>query len=488
MKVCTMNDVRLHKLPFEEALMMELEEKGYYTTSMLILQLISYQTEMVEKAGPGSLLASKPQLKDTKSILKNLSDRFTKAEDFHKEGKYDKECETFLKVSIQLAFSHPDWWWLGEQLLLQSITIPKAYPRVEAKYVALSRYAYAKFLIKNLKEMDPAYEQLVIVMELSRGKKWALAQIFDSDKGMLFQQACHLAHLCLMHKARFHAKVDIFKAIQLANLARKRAVEACYPHGETRALLLKGMIEVGNGMTAEAIATFSKAFYIQDRLDNLEGICETRLQLAAAYQLNGDTEMSYKTLMMAKEVAEENDLPEYLAQAYKSLGEFRLDNGQPKQATPLLDEALKVLNRTNNVQQIDQVRNLQAVSKGLTLFNSYIDMLLSTGDAETGTANLMKLIDWKDGRVQFWDEEELAEDEESTEQSDGGERSEVEGVPVESPVDMLYEDGTEEDREEVVELHFHKDVFGVDSYTDVKEQDQPNDLEEKQADEQPMEN
>lgn len=406
LKVCTMDDVRRHRMPFDKALLIGLEEKGYITSVKYIRQLIDLQAEMKEKAGPSSVIWTKPQLKDSKNLLTLLSDNLVKAEEQCKKKDHAKECEIFLNTATYVAFLNSDWWWLGEQLLLQSIHLSKSYPSLDGKYEALSRYAYAKFLYENIKEVNAALDNLAVVRELSKDKKWITLSTFMDTKDYLYTKTNYMLHICLMQKARSYMKIDVEKAIKVASIARKRAAEACYLDGETRALLLKGICEVTSKRASAAIATFTKAYYIQERIGNLEGVCATKLQLAQAYMINGDSLQSLKMLLSSRDCAERNNLTYFLAQAYKYLGEFYLNNGEPKKATPLLGESLKILHKTDNVLESEQVRNLEAISAGLELFPRYLKLLSDTGHPETGVENLMKMIAWKDSRKQFWSQED----------------------------------------------------------------------------------
>ncbi|KAJ8918339.1 hypothetical protein NQ315_008032 [Exocentrus adspersus] len=466
LKVCTVDDVRYHKMPFNEALLIGLEEKGYYITAAFIHQLIDFQSEMTEKAGPTSVLWTKPQLKDTKNILKVVSESLMEAEDFRKVENYEKECETFLKIATHIAFLNTDWWWLGEQLLLQSIAIAKDYPSSGGKYEALSRYAYAKFLIENIRETAAAYEHLQTACNLSASTKWTTCGIFPEETGLLFANANYLLHICLMQQAKSYFKIDNSKAIELATLARKRAADACNKDAETRALILKGICEINSNLPQHAIATFTKASYIQQKMNNVEGICETRLQLARAYLMNGDTLNSLKTLTEARDVAKHNDLGYYLAQAYKHLGEFHLNNGEPKKATPLLGESLKILHEGQYIKENEQVRNLEAISTGLELFPKYIDLLSSVSDPVIGNESLMKMIDWKDSRERFWDSDDES-DEPSAQLSDTPDEEEAVGEETaKSSVldEEMEENGTNKD---IIELLLNINAFRPDSDTNV---------------------
>lgn len=402
LKVCTMDDVRRHKMPFDKALLLGLREKDYFVTAIWIEQLIEFQDDFREKAGPASAVWMKPQLKYAKSLLTTISDNLMKAEDQRKKQDHAKECEIFLNAATQIAFQYSDWWWLGEQLLLQSIILSKNYPGLDGKYEALSRYAYARFLYDNIKDVNAARDNFIMVRDISKGEKWITPAVFKDGRDYVYTKANYFLHLCLLQKARSYMKTDISKAIKLASLAKKRAAEACYLDGETRALLLKGICEVTAKYTSAAITSFTKAYYIQERIGNLEGVCAAKLHLAEAYMMNGDALQSLKTLMSSRDCAERNNLTYYLAQAYKYLGEFYLNNGEPKRATPLLGEALKIFHKTDYVLEIEQVRNLEAVSTGLELFPKYLKLLSDTGCPETSQESLMKMINWKDSRTTFW--------------------------------------------------------------------------------------
>ncbi|KAJ8938202.1 hypothetical protein NQ318_011698 [Aromia moschata] len=163
--------------------------------------------------------------------------------------------------------------------------------------------------------------------------------------------------------------------------------------------MLRGMCELSRNDTKNALATFTNAYYIQERLGSPKGICETRIHLAAALLMNGDNHLSLNTLLLLKQSAEEYNLPYYLAQAYRHLGEFFLHSGETSKATPLLDEAREIFQEHSHVLDFEQVRNLEAISAGLELLPNYI-MLLS-GYEKPGY--MAKMIDWKDLRKPFWE-------------------------------------------------------------------------------------
>lgn len=90
---------------------------------------------------------------------------------------------------------------------------------------------------------------------------------------------------------------------------------------------------------------------------------------------DGSTRLALQTLLALKAMAEEHGFQFYLAQAYRYLGEYYLNCGEPQKATPLLSDALQIFHDTNNVLEADQVRNLGAVSSGIP-YDVYYDICI----------------------------------------------------------------------------------------------------------------
>ncbi|KAG5889658.1 hypothetical protein JTB14_028936 [Gonioctena quinquepunctata] len=407
--VYTLDEIRELKLPYVEALLMGLEEKGYVSTASYLKELFHYQEQMRQQAGVGTNVWFRPQLIHSKKNLQYLSNGLRSSEDSHRNENYAQECGEFLKQAVHFAFDTMDWWWLGEQLLIQSIKVSTEYTSLGGKYEALSRFAYAKFLIENVKEYEDAYEQLNIARELAVGKVWTSKAFFSDVSGTLFMQINHQLFDCLYRKAEYVKRRDIHQALSLAILARKRAAEACHHEGETQALMLKGNCELQTHNTKAGINSFARALRLQQKLKSHEGICKARIELAKAYLAERNYQLALRTLILLKEEAEKYDLPFYLGQAYKNLGEHYLASGEPERANPLLKQAMQLFQKCGvESSDVDLVRNFEAISAGLEVFLEYAKMLINAGrhDSE-GFQNLMKMVAWKDDRTPFWDVEAL---------------------------------------------------------------------------------
>nr|XP_023030052.1 uncharacterized protein LOC111517982 [Leptinotarsa decemlineata] len=466
--VYTIDEIREYKLPFDEALLIGLQEKGYFSTVSYLKELFEYQTNLREQAGIGTIVWLRPQLIYSRPELEYLSNGLRSSEDNHKKKHFAQECHDFLSLAVHFAFDGPDWWWLGEQLLMQAIRITKEYTSLGGKYEALSHFAYGKFLIENVKEYSAALQQLEIARELSEGKGWTSKNFFPGETGTLFMQVnLHLFH-CLYREAKYLMKIDTTKAISRIVEARKRAAESCYHEGETKVLMLKGTCEMESRDVKSAINSFGRALYLQQKLRSIEGICKVRIQLAKAYLMDNNAEKALGTLLLLKEDAEKFDLPFYMGQAYKNLGEYYLIAGEPEKANSLLNKAMEIFRECQvEAPDIETVRNLEAISAGLDRFHDYVKLIKQSGTKDIeGFRHLMKMVAWKDERKPFWDTEEKVHHQKSLNEilvesiaTGAGET----GKFVDNKVASRKIEGDPDDPKALIELHDNKNTFKSES-------------------------
>lgn len=403
--VYTLEQIREFRLPYHEALTINLQEKGFVSTASYINELIIFQDEMRKDAPPGSSIAMRPQLKYSREEIVHLADRLKMAEIYHNENNIENECEEFLKLGIHFAFISSDWWWLGEQILIQGIKVSSEYTALEGKYEALTRYAYARFLLENVKEFEKAAAQLQITSVLCDRKGWTSVSYFPEVRGTLYMQTNRELADCMIRDVQSTMRTDPKKAIRMSVKARHIAGQGCHFNGECKALVLKGLSEMAILDTKTAVNSLLNAFIIQQKFGSVEGLCEVRIHLAKAYLLDNCANASLKVLMDLKSDAEEFDLPFFLGQAYKHLGDYYLSCASPSMANPVLKEALRIFKECNvDSEEIANVRNLEAISAGLQLFPTYIEILNDSGTEDRYSFNnLMKIVDWKDQRTEFWE-------------------------------------------------------------------------------------
>ncbi|XP_057667605.1 uncharacterized protein LOC130900761 [Diorhabda carinulata] len=406
--------IRELRLPYHEAIFANMEEKSYVSSVAFGKELLNFQDNLRKDSPQGSVAFSKPMLQYDKEKFTLLMESLRKAEDNHRELNLIGECEEFLKLSILFAFADADdWWWLGEQLLIQTIKISSNYSsKIGNKYEALSRYIYGRYLLEKLKEFKNASVQLKISRMLSHGKGWLCKSYFPELRGTLFMQCSHGIYYCTIREVKFYmGNQDYDKAIVLAEQARKRAAEACYKNGETHALVLKGICEMETGHLKSSISSLMRAYSIQNRFGTVEGLCKIRIHLAKAYLMDKCANSSLNVLLELKRDAERYNLPYYLGLAYKNLGQYYLLIGENNKALPLLKQSLKIFKKCDSTtpafKEIQSTETLKVISGGLQLFPKYVSLLVDVDIFGVVRSDSLKaLLLWKENRTPFWSDKD----------------------------------------------------------------------------------
>lgn len=134
-------------------------------------QLVDYQEALRQEHGPDTKVWCQPQLIKCKDELERVFAALRNAEAAHYEGqyinckykisllnssmyydfseRYGTECDELIKLAIHYALGPEDWWWLGEQLLIQCIAVSSTFAGDGGRREALSKYVYAKFILEN---------------------------------------------------------------------------------------------------------------------------------------------------------------------------------------------------------------------------------------------------------------------------------------------------------------------------------------------------
>lgn len=280
--VLNAQEIRRYRLPYHEAILADLLEIDCSNSAEFIRQLIELQEETRKKFGPGTIVYLRPRLIFSKKDLDFLFKSLSKAENAHKQEDYITEWDELLMLACTYAFGDEDWWWLGEQLLFQCISID--YEGCFEKHLAMTNYIFGRYLVKNSKKLETGRHYLEMSREIATGKSWTCKKILPKiEQDTIFIESCILIYTALIEEARMVMKYHPAKAIDLCTLARKRAAEACDHLGEFKSLILKGQCELLIDDSMTAIATFTKALMCATRRKSNEGICEAKIRLALAF-------------------------------------------------------------------------------------------------------------------------------------------------------------------------------------------------------------
>ncbi|KAL3266739.1 hypothetical protein HHI36_010900 [Cryptolaemus montrouzieri] len=401
--VLTREEVIRYRLPAHEAVIRAIKQDGFVNTGEFIKQLIDYQEYVRNFYGPDTNIWLRPRLMFNMDLLYHLRDGLCRAEKAHMIDHIGTEVNEMLKLAVEYAFGDEDWWWLGHQLLDQSIIISKDFKKDGGMHHATARYIFGKFLLEKITDVDAALEHLNIARNMSVGTAWTARGIFQDYQRSIFTEVSILLYLVILKQARKCMKSDTHLAIKLCKMARKAALDGCHYAGETEAYIAEGECEQLIYDTKSAITSFQKALAIQASHEDPKWKCEALSHLAVAYLKHGLLALALQMLHELREYAHMHQLIFYVAQAYKYLGEYYLREGTPKNSTPLLKIALKLFNEQQYIAEAESTRNYAAISIGIELINSYIQLVVDCVDTNQDYEQFMKkLIGWKDSRKTFW--------------------------------------------------------------------------------------
>ncbi|GJQ81199.1 hypothetical protein Trydic_g23367 [Trypoxylus dichotomus] len=401
----TKEEIRRYRMMLHQALFCELEEQNLPSSAALLKQLIDYQKWLRKSHGPDSWFWARPRLTHSPAILNKLVDGFKKAEKAHYARDIAMECDSFLHLGVEFCFGSNDWWWLGEQLLVQSVNISTKYHGDGQRRLATSKYILGKFLFENQKELEPAIVVLKEARVLSSGHSWTAAKYLHCTQKTVFVESCIVLHNALMAQAKLVVSYDPETAITLCSKARRRAYDACDHEGEAKALMFQGNCELRAGLINNAAESFYKVLLMHTKAKRVEETCEARISLIQAYLKLGNWKESYYHLQQLLEFAQSHNMPYYIGQSYRYMGEYYLNHGNPDLATPLLIKALNAFHEIGDINNREQTKNFAAVSAGQELMPKYINFMLKCGQGgSVGWNYLQKLIRWKDTRDIAWSE------------------------------------------------------------------------------------
>lgn len=69
-------------------------------------------------------------------------------------GQFARECDALVQLAVRYAFGPEDWWWLGEQLLIQCNSVSGEYHSDGDRRKALSKYIFGKFILENRNKLN----------------------------------------------------------------------------------------------------------------------------------------------------------------------------------------------------------------------------------------------------------------------------------------------------------------------------------------------
>ncbi|XP_037297262.1 uncharacterized protein LOC115442613 isoform X2 [Manduca sexta] len=333
--------IRRQKLPLHECLILELRESGYTESSDYLQDLIYDNIQLVAEDDIGIVV----DLRKREDYLEHICAGLQRAEKERDKENTKKECLELLDLAMHYAEKEKGILWLAEKFFLASIAVGSQYMIDGGRQKGCCKYHYAKFLLDKFPgaDTDEPSQILTEVRDSAIGKTWPLYEAKDENEEVpsdtVFSATAIQLHRVLLNKARAVYATDPAKAERLSRLAERRARDANATDKTAEAIIQIGVCQLAMNNLNNAQKTFERAFKMHTDSNNLEGLCETRMHLAAVMQRLGDHETAARLLTEMGAIAMEHGLRKQLGEALHLLGELHLRRERPDLGTHHLSEA-----------------------------------------------------------------------------------------------------------------------------------------------------
>ncbi|KAF9410795.1 hypothetical protein HW555_010220 [Spodoptera exigua] len=341
------NGIRRRKFPLHECLILELKEAGFLDSSAYLQDLIYDNVQLVDQDDIGIVV----DLRKREDYLHHISSALQKVEKYREQNNTHKECSHLLKLAMFYAEKEKGILWLAEKFFQAAIAVSSKHLLDGGRLKSICKYRYGKFLLDKFPgaDQEEPFSLLTEVRDFSIGKSWPLHDVKEAGDvpatETVFGATAIQLHRVLIDKARTVRKTDPPKAERLARLAERRAKDAGETAKTAEAIIEIGICQLVMNNLNNAQKTFEKAYKIHEQSGNVEGICETRMHLAAVmqrvtgtYRL-GEYETAAKLLTEMGATAMDHGLRRQLGRALHLLGELHLRRERPELGTQHLAEA-----------------------------------------------------------------------------------------------------------------------------------------------------
>nr|XP_033338832.1 uncharacterized protein LOC117227571 [Megalopta genalis] len=391
--------VRRHRIPYHEAILLELEERNFEDAARWMKELLKID-ETITESSVGALLWKKPSLKDRKDFLDRLQEGLISYEKATRRNDRVSRATAFLDTALFFQRKTWEWWWIAEHLYKAALSAAELVENDDRRTITLVRYLYGRLLFHELQNSGEALVYLNEAREASENKTWNASKVLGEKQGAIFRECNVLLYKALLILARKERADNPDAALRACLEALERATDA-----EAAEYLNETLHELGKCYMAvndakSALKTFSKLLALAKRVPDPEGVCNAHTELAFAYKQLDDDARTEKHLRMLRETAEELSLFEKLADAHYYTGEHYLSKGKLDVSTVHLEEALRLYNDLDLSGEADRARCVAGISKGQERIEKYWDLLLRCGAYDRSAT--LAICRWKSLREPFW--------------------------------------------------------------------------------------
>ncbi|XP_013135238.1 PREDICTED: uncharacterized protein LOC106100763 isoform X2 [Papilio polytes] len=415
--------IRRHKLPLHTCIELELKEAGFFESSDYLQDLIYDNIQILSEDEIGIVV----DIRKREDFLEHICAGLQRAERERDRDNKKKECLELLKLALYYSEQGKGILWLAEKFFLAAIAVASHYLLDGGRQKACCKYHYASFLLNKFpgnEDMEEAYEIFSDVRDSAIGKDWPLfendseiTEALRSAPNSVFVVTVLELHKVLMSKARAIRAEDPAKAERLSRLAERRAKDAGDIPKAAEAVIEIGISQLAMNSLNNALKSFHKAYKIYEANNDINGLCISKMHLAAVRQRLGDHETASKLLTEMGELAMQNGLRRHLGRALHLLGELHLRRERPDLGTQHLEEAFMCFMGYIVQDQIQGAKTQTSIlySDIDTIYKtqkqevldedaeqSRVMMAISAEQAAACTVAKVKIIEWKSSKASWW--------------------------------------------------------------------------------------
>lgn len=405
----TLKEIRNFRLPFHEALLLNLNEDGYIGAFHFIKEILDLDEKWHEARRGRKESGQRHRLKINKPALTLLSEGLMEAEIANREYDTLKELHRFLNLILKFKkMNNGSWAWLCEELFQQCVGIVDASEsssESQREFEAVLKYLYSEFLLNVVNNNTHARTLVEESMKLSEHKPYSAGVHLGGTGDLLYLDSCLLLHQILLSESKANRDIKIDYAIQLNKLSIHWAKVANNEVAEAESLLNLVDMYIVEKYLQYAPDVLERYMKLCRKQNNSVHICEGHMLTARYHELIQQYNLQEDDLQAVLKTATENNLSTIIASAHFELAKFYLNQDSVERAESHAVEAYHCYVKLGEKRDIKAVSCLVGICQGRAILPQYIELLSDA--VSIGQYSLLPLIQWRTLHIPFFSHVQL---------------------------------------------------------------------------------
>lgn len=400
--------VRRIRLPFHEALMLELQEGQFNRTYEFFSELVQIDLSSESKI----LTMGKAS---NKALIERIFDELKKTE----QGDNEQE----IKILLQLAKSVNNFTWLAEKIYVRAIVMVRNYDLDGTRSDAIAQYFYGKFLNESKERLQEAVSYLETALEMSYGVEHWFDDIDSEEKDVQLDILIAIQYCkSLLNLSKLNRVQSPQDSFELAKKSLK--ITQKFENEKVSFAEVQSLIEIGNCYSAmrnneKALSHYQVAFDLADLRGFYEIGFEALMKISESYK-ESNLENYENTLNRGNEYAGQHLLVDLKGGVLVQLAKHEIRENKLDKAYEHLEESSRILVDRDETVTLREVRMLMApligkfsyfsnlgsnnslLHQAMQSFNRVVDTILKSDKEMLGqNTQQQRLILWYDRKLRI---------------------------------------------------------------------------------------